>query len=400
VVLHQNNPQGIIMHHSTQENSSVLLEMIHQVTENGESGMLEAMRVLLNEAMKVERSNSLDADPYERNESRLGYANGYKNKTVNTRLGTMKLNIPQVRGEVDFYPSSLEKGLRSERALMTAMAESYIQGTSTRKVTKLLEKMCGLSVSKSQVSRVVSELDESLEKWRNRPLGKYSYLLVDARYEKVRVDKTVRDCALLIAYGIDESGKRSVLGTSVSLSEAEVHWRNFFLSLNARGLHGLKMITSDSHSGLKAALKTVFGSIPWQRCQFHLQQNAGAYVPKKAMRSEVAQDIRDIFNAPSKLEAERLLKLNCLKYEEKASHLSEWMESALPEGFSVFDLDRSCWTKLRTTNMIERQNREILRRTRTVSIFPNEASLLRLASAILMELDETWIATKRVYLSV
>ncbi|EDM25707.1 transposase [Lentisphaera araneosa HTCC2155] len=297
------------MHHSTQENSSVLLEMIQQVTENGESGILEAMRVLLNEAMKVERSNSLEADPYERNESRLGYANGYKNKTVNTRLGAMKLNIPQVRGEIDFYPSSLEKGLRSERALMTAMAESYIQGTSTRKVTKLLEKMCGLSVSKSQVSRVVTELDESLEKWRNRPLGKYSYLLVDARYEKVRVDKTVRDCALLIAYGIDESGKRSVLGTSVSLSEAEVHWRNFFLSLNARGLHGLKMITSDSHSGLKAALKTVFGSIPWQRCQFHLQQNAGAYVPKKAMRSEVAQDIRDIFNAPSKLEAERLLKL-------------------------------------------------------------------------------------------
>ncbi|EDM25277.1 transposase [Lentisphaera araneosa HTCC2155] len=186
------------MHHSTQENSSVLLEMIQQVTENGESGMLEAMRVLLNEAMKVERSNSLEADPYERNESRLGYANGYKNKTVNTRLGAMKLNIPQVRGEIDFYPSSLEKGLRSERALMTAMAESYIQGTSTRKVTKLLEKMCGLSVSKSQVSRVVTELDESLEKWRNRPLGKYSYLLVDARYEKVRVDKTVRDVLYLL----------------------------------------------------------------------------------------------------------------------------------------------------------------------------------------------------------
>ena len=388
------------MHHSTHENNTVLSEMMQLIIENGESGMLEAMKVLFNEAMKIERNHSLNANPYERNENRLGYANGYKPKTVNTRLGSMRVDIPQVRGDVEFYPSSLEKGLRSERALMAAMAESYIQGTSTRKVTKLLEKMCGLSVSKSQVSRVVAELDESLEKWRNRPLGNYSYLLVDARYEKIRTDGAVRDCALLIAYGIDESGKRSVLGTSVALSEAEVHWRDFFLSLTARGLHGLKMITSDSHAGLKAALKTVFVSIPWQRCQFHLQQNAGAYVPKKAMRAEVAQDIRDVFDAPSKFEAERLLKIACLKYEKIASHLSEWMESALPEGFSVFDLDRSCWTKLRTTNMIERQNREILRRTRTVSIFPNEASLLRLASAILMELDETWMATKRIYLSV
>ena len=312
----------------------------------------------------------------------------------------MQVQIPQVRGDVDFYPSALEKGLRSERALKAALAECYLQGTSTRKVTKILEKMCGLSVSKSQVSRVTAELDESLEKWRNRPLGKISYLLVDARYESVRIDGAVRDVALLIAYGIDEVGKRRVLGTSVSLSEAEVHWRDFFLSLTARGLHGLKMISSDAHVGLRAAIKTVFSGVAWQRCQFHLQQNASSYVPKKSMRPEVAQDIRDIFNAPSKEEAERLLKLACDKYEGKASELSKWMEIALPEGFSVFDLERSHWTKLRTTNMIERQNRELYRRTRVVSIFPNEDSLLRLASAILMELDETWVASKRTYLSV
>ena len=388
------------MRHSTQENTTFLDEIVQAIQEDGTEGMLQAMKILFNETMKIERNHSLAAGPYERNENRLGYANGFKPKTVNTRLGAMEVNIPQVRGDVDFYPSSLEKGLRSERALTAAIAESYLQGTSTRKVTKILEKMCGLSVSKSQVSRAVVALDESLEKWRNRPIGKILYLLVDARYEKVRVDGSVRDCALLIAYGIDGNGRRSVLGTSVSLSEAEVHWRDFFLSLTARGMHGLKMITSDSHSGLKAALKTVLGSIPWQRCQFHLQQNAAAYVPKKSMRAEVHQDIKDIFNASSKIEPERLLKLACSKYEEKASALSEWMETALPQGFSVFDLERSCWTKLRTTNMVERQNREIYRRTRIVSIFPNEDSLLRLASAILMELDETWIVESKIYLSV
>lgn len=387
------------MHHPTSEDTD-LTSMLQLIIDDRESGMKEVMQVLLNEAMKLERSQVLNAKPYERSDSRLGYANGFKPKTFNTRVGAFEVNIPQVRGGIDFYPSSLEKGLRSERALLAAIAESYLQGTSTRKVTKILEEICGLSVSSSQVSRVVSELDESLEAWRNRPLGKMSYLLVDARYEKVRVDNTVRECALLIAYGIDESGKRSVLGTSVSLSEAELHWREFLLSLTTRGLHGLKMITSDSHTGLKAALTTVFGSIPWQRCQFHLQQNANAYIPKKSMKQEVAQDIRDIFNAPSKDDANRLLKLTCEKYEESASKLSEWMESALPEGFTVFGLERNHWTKLRTTNMIERQNREILRRTRTVSIFPNKDSLLRLASAILMEIDENWISMKRTYLSV
>ena len=195
--------------------------MMQLINENGENGMLEAMQVLFNASMKIERNHSLNADLYERKEDRLGYGNSYKVKTVNTRLVPMRVDVPQVWGDVEFYPSSLEKSLRSERALMSAIAESYIQGTSTRKVTKLLEKMCGLSVTKSQVSRVVIELDESLEKWRNRPLGKYSYLLVDARYEKVRVDGAVRDCALLISYGIDELGKRSVLGTSVSLIETQ-----------------------------------------------------------------------------------------------------------------------------------------------------------------------------------
>src|SRR6185295_13859359 len=232
--------------------------------------------------MKIERQQALGVGPYQRGEARQGQANGFKPKTVKTRIGPLHVAVPQVRG-ASFYPSVLERGSRSEKALRLALAEMYVQGVSTRKVSQVTEELCGCEISSSDVSRATAQLDEELAKWRNRPLGCVKYLVLDARYEKVREAGCVRDCALLTAIGVDEEGRRSVLGVSVSLSEAEVHWRDFLKSLLARGLHGLELIVSDAHEGLKAARQACFSSVPWQRCQFHLMHNALAHVPRQEL---------------------------------------------------------------------------------------------------------------------
>lgn len=370
------------------------------LAEEGFDGMSQAITMLMNEAMKIERTNFLGASPHERTTERRGYANGYKPKRVKTRIGEVKLQVPQVRGVEDgegFYPQSLEKGQRSERALRLAVAEMYVQGVSTRRVAEITQELCGLDVSSTDVSRAAALLDEELEQWRNRPLGRFEYLILDARYEKVRHGGAVRDCALLTAIGIDVDGKRCVLGTSVSLSEAEVHWRAFLASLQDRGLHGVELITSDSHKGLRAALRARFAGVTWQRCQFHLQQNAQAYVPRKSMKRDVASGIRNIFNAPDRAEAERQLAEFATKWREKAPKLASWAEENIPEGLAVFDLalTEAQRKRLRTSNSLENLNQQIKRRTAVARLFPNEASLLRLASAVLMEISEEWETGRR-----
>ncbi len=300
--------------------------------------------------------------------------------------------------EGGFYPQALEKGQRSERALTVTLAEMYVQGVSTRKVKAIVEQLCSSGVSSSTVSRATASLDETLQAWRERPLGEMPYVYLDARYEKVRQDGQVRDAAILTATGVDRLGKRHLLGVSISIGEQEIHWRTFLQSLVSRGLGGVQLIISDDHPGLKAACKAVFGGVPWQRCQFHLQQNASAYVPRRDMRAEVAADIRTIFNAPDRHMAEEYLKKMVVKYSKTASRLAEWMEKNLPEGLTVFAFPTAHQRKLRTTNLVERLNREIRRRTAVVSIFPNEAACLRLVSAVLMEYDEEW-QTGRIYLT-
>jgi len=370
--------------------------------DQGLDGMADAVGLLLNEAMKIERSEFLQAGPYERQVDRLGYANGFKDKTVRTRVGEMRLKIPQVRdcvGEEGFYPSSLEKGLRSERALKLAIAEMYVNGVSTRRVARITQELCGREVSSSDVSRASQLLDEELETWRQRAIGEIPYLVLDARYEKIRHGGSVIDCAVLVAIGVREDGKRSVLGVSVSLSEAEVHWRAFLTSLLDRGMHGMKLIVSDDHKGLGNGRTSTMPSVPWQRCQFHLQRNAQAYVPKVAMRSEVARAIRNIFNAPDRAEADRQLNILMDRYRDSAPQLAEWAEENLSQGLSVFELPAGHRKRLRTTNGLERVNKEIKRRTRVATLFPNEASLLRLVSAILAEISEDW-ETERAYINV
>jgi putative transposase len=373
-------------------------EILEQIASQGFDALPELIRIVVNTAMQAERQKYLRAAPFEHAPERQGHANGYKPKTVKTRLGAITFDIPQVR-EGGFYPEALEKGLRSERALRLALAEMYVQGVSTRKVSAITEQLCGTAISSMQVSRAAALLDETLEAWRKRPLGEIVYLFLDARYEKVRLDGQIRDAAILIASGVDPAGKRRILGVSVSLSEQEVHWRAFLQSLVARGLGGVQLIISDDHAGLKAARKAVFGGILWQRCQFHLQQNAQAYVPRKEMQAEVANDIRIIFNAPDRATAELYLARTVQKYAKIASRLADWMEKNIPEGLTVFAFPADHRRRLRTTNGLERVNKEVHRRTHVVSIFPNEAACLRLISAVLMEIDEEW-QTGKIYLSM
>lgn len=367
--------------------------------ENGLDGAGEALRILVNEAAKIERSAFLGARPYERTETRRDYANGFKPKTVLTRHGELTFQVPQVRSG-DFYPSALEKGTRTDQAVNLALAEMYVQGVSTRRVIDVLQRLLGpeISLSSAQVSRAAAKLDEGLRAWRERPLGETPYLFLDARYEKVRLEGRIVDCAVLIAVGIEASGKRRVLGCEVATSEAEINWRRFLEKLLARGLTGVTLIIADDHAGLKAARRAVLPSVPWQRCQFHLQQNAGALTTRQEARKTVAAQMRAIFNAPDRTEAERLLKAALTLWCKEHPKLAEWAETAIPESLTVFDFPAAHRIRLRTTNGLERINRELRRRTRVASIFPNPDSCLRLVSALLAELDDEWM-TSKVYLN-
>lgn len=377
--------------------------IVELLIENGLNGLPELFKVLMNEAMQLERSQFLKADRHERTPERIGYANGFKDKVLSTRLGKIPLRIPQVRNLPSwmdgFYPQSLTRGIRSEQALKLALAEMYIQGVSTRKVKEITEVLCGFEISSTEVSRAAKLLDEELAVWRNRPLDEVVYLSVDAKYISVRYGGQVRDCSVLIAQGILPNGKRSILGVSVSLSEAEVHWKAFFRSLKERGMQGVKLVTSDDHAGLKAARQAELGSIPWQRCQYHLQQNALKYVPRVSLKRPVAGEIRSIFNAKDLSEAQTRLEAFVEKYRQIAPDLADWAEENLPEGFTVFDFPESHQRRIRTSNSLERLNEEIERRVRVIRIFPNTEALLRLVSTLLVEYSERW-ETGKIYLNM
>jgi transposase-like protein len=368
--------------------------VVQVLAEHGFDGMAQMMELLVNECMKIERQQALGVGPYQRGEARRGQANGFKPRRLKTRVGELQLAVPQVRG-AKFYPHVLERGSRSERALTLALAEMYVQGVSTAKVTKITEELCGCEISSSDVSRATGLLDKEFHQWRTRPLGQFKYLVLDARYEKVRVAGQIRDCSVLIAIGVDAEGRRSVLGVSVSLSEAEVHWREFFKSLIERGLHGIEHITSDAHTGLAEARKACFPGAAWQRCRFHLMRNALAHVPREEMKPEVTDDLRSVLDSADEHAAREQLGRVVRKYEKSAPKLAAWMEENVPESFAVFRLPPAHRPRLRTTNMLERINRELKRRTRVATLFPNAASLLRLVTAVLMELSEEWETGKR-----
>jgi putative transposase len=382
----------------TEVKSSLMGDVMEVLLSEGSSGMARIFGVLLNEAMKIEREAALGAGRYERSEDRQGYANGFKERIIQTRSGPVPIAIPQVRG-MTFYPSSLEKGCRSEQALKLAMAQMYVEGVSTRKVSEITEKLCGFEVSASQVSRCAALLDEELIKFRERPLGEFPYVFLDARYEKCRITGQVIDVAVLVAIGVNSRGCREVLGISVELSEAEVHWRNFLQSLQKRGICGIKMIISDDHAGLGAARRAVFPTVVYQRCQFHFAQNAQSYAPTKAMKPEIADAVRSIFQSSTKESALDRVRFVALEFAEKAPKFVSWLEQNVHQCLNVYQEPEKFRKKLRTVNPLELLNREIKRRTRVARIFPNEQSISRLVTAVLVEIHDDWVGSQKRYMN-
>lgn len=385
-------------------------DLIQLVISHGPDAIAAAFTQIMNQAMLIEREQAIGVGAYQRftgAQQRIAYANGTKPKAVKTPVGVLDLDVPKTRavpGREDdftpFYPQALERGTRASRAVVATLAQMYVQGVSTRDVKKVMAELGLENVSSSQVSRATATLDEELDAWRNRPLGDVPYLILDARYEKVRHNGVVIDVALLTAIGITPDGKRRVLGTSVALSEAEVHWRDFLDQLVARGMRGVTFIASDDHAGLKAARRAVLPSVPWQRCQFHLAQNAIHHCPTQAIRSEMGDWLRPIFNAKDRVAADQLLKDAVEHFLPVAPKLARWLEDNVPESLAVFMLPAEHRKKMRTTNGIERPiQQELKRRTRAVRVFPNTDSLLRLASAILVEIDDQWNTSTKRYIT-
>jgi len=377
---------------------NVIEEIAKGLIDKGVNGLKPIIELLLNTSMKIEREHFLKARLHERNSERIGHANGYKPKKLDTRFGELSLEVPQVRG-LGFYPQSIEKGSRSERSLKLAIAEMYLQGVSTRRVQNITEKLCGLEVSAMQVSRVAQELDEQFELFRNRPLGEVTYLFLDATYLKARHNRTVIDIAILWAYGITPEGRREILGVSTSLSEAAEHWKEFLQNLKMRGLRGVNAIISDDHSGLRSAREACYAGVRWQRCQFHLCQNAQAYVPKKSMKKEISETMQEILHSSTYEEANSLKFKAIDRYQNRAPEFAKWLEENIDEALTVYEFPQEHRVKLRTTNAIERSNKEIKRRTKVVGVFPNKESALRLVTARLIEIHEDWL-TERHYLDM
>lgn len=366
--------------------------VLEQLIEHGPGEIASVFARAFELAMQIERERFLGAGLYERTPGRQGYANGYKAKRIDTPAGTVSVQVPKTAGHdgEPFYPRSLERGRRSVRAVMLAVAEMYIKGVSTRQAEAVMREF---------VSRAAKLLDEKLEAWRTRSLGEVKYLILDARYEKMRHGGVVRDAAVLSAIGIGADERRRVLGVSVALSEAEVHWRGFLESLVARGLRGVEFIVSDDHAGLRAARRAVLGGATWQRCQFHLARNAIHHAPNAEIRKRIGAELRAVWNASKLAKAEAALAELVASYRDTAPKLATWLEENVPEGLAVFTLPEHHRRRLRTSNPMERAvQQELKRRTAKVRVFPSEESLLRLVSAILVEIDEKWASDTKAYI--
>jgi transposase-like protein len=374
---------------SNKTNTPIIHEILEEFAKNGIEELKNSLEKLFNQLMLSEREEFIGAAPYERTPERRTHSNGFKNKKLLTRTGELNLKIPQVRN-CDFYPSCLEKGEKVEQALKVALAEAYVQGVSTRRMKKLTEELCGKEISSTQVSRFAEVLDEEVIKFKNRLLSNYRYLYLDAQYETVRYEGAFRSLAVLKAVGVNQEGIREVLGVSCSLSEAEVHWRDFLADLLKRGMNGIQLIISDNHQGLRSALRAVLPSVKWQRCLFHLSQNAGAYAPMASMKKEICSEVREIYQALDKEEADRRMRKTIERYKNKASKFCDWLEEHFIEGLTFFDFPKDHWKKIRTNNLVERMNQEQKRRTIILRLFPSVESCERLVITIAMRIHEEW----------
>jgi putative transposase len=356
----------------------------------------ESVAWMVEQLMDAEVTAQIGAAHGERTPERTAQRNGHRMRGWDTRVGEIELAIPRLRTG-SYFPSFLEPRRRAEQALVAVVQEAYVNGVSTRRVDRLVEQLGITSMSKDQVSRLCRGLDQQVQAFRERPLeGRYPYLWLDAKVERVREAGGVRHKALVIAYGVHQSGRREVIGLDVGEAETGAFWREFLRGLRARGLTGVRLCISDAHDGLKQAIATVLGC-PWQRCTVHFLRDMLGHVAK-AQQPMIAAAIRSIFQATSLAEARERLGEVLAKLATAAPKVARLLEAAEAELLAFYELPREHWSKLRSTNPLERVNREIGRRTDVVGIFPNDAALLRLAGALLIEQNDEWLVARR-YLS-
>lgn len=348
----------------------------------------------LQQVLQTEMTEFLGAGPGERTEGRGGYRAGYYQRGLVTRVGKIELRVPRDRSG-EFSTSLFERFQRSEKALVSALAEMYIQGVSTRKVKAITEELCGHSFSASAISSINKGLDETLTKFARRKLTEdYPYLILDARYEKVREEGVIQSQAVLIAIGINWEGQRQILGVELANRESHTSWREFLLQLRQRGLSGVEFVVSDDHAGLRKAIAEILSEAAWQRCYVHFLRNSLDYLPRKA-DDDCLQELRWIYDRRDLKEAQADLAAWLKRWERRYPRLTDWAEEAIGETLTFYRLPRQHHKHLKSTNLLERLNEEIKRRTRVVRIFPNPESCLRLVRALCAETHETWLEDNR-----
>jgi len=356
--------------------------------------MRELVRQVMQEVLEAEMTDALGAEPGERTESRLGYRAGYYPRTLVTRVGKLELRVPRDR-EGRFSTELFERYQRSEKALVSALAEMYVQGVSTRKVKAITEELCGHSFSASAISRVNKTLDENLLEFAHRRLDEpYPFLILDARYERVREGGVIRSQAVLIAIGINPEGFRQVLAVELAARESQTSWRDFLVSLRDRGLSGVELVVSDDHAGLRRSLREILPEAAWQRCYVHFLRNALDHMPRKA-DDDCLKELRWLYDRRNLQEAERDLAAWLLRWQDTYPKLCDWVEENIAETLTFYRLPREYHKHLKSTNLLERMNEEIKRRTRVVRIFPNQESCLRLIRALAAETHEGWLEEHR-----
>jgi putative transposase len=345
---------------------------------------------VVQQVLEAEMEETLQAGKSERTAARLGYRSGYYGRMLVTRVGKIALRVPQDR-QGRFRTEVFERYQRSEKALVAAMMEMYLQGVSTRKVQTITEELCGHEFSSSTVSRIVQQLDEELNRFARRRLEEpYPYLILDARYEKVREEGAVRSQAVLVAIGISWEGRRNILAVELANRESASSWKELLISLKQRSLNGVEFVVSDDHAGLRRAIREVLPEAVWQRCYVHFLRNALDYLPRKA-DDDCLQELRWIYDRRDVQEAHQDLAAWLAKWGKRYAKLCVWVEENIEETFSFYRLPRQHHKNLKSTNMLERFMEEIKRRTLVVRIFPNAAACLRLVRALAAETHEDWI---------
>lgn len=380
----------------TQINITLETELLHELfTKDGKNDAFsKLLETILNQVLMEQSKEQLGAAPYERTEDRTAYRNGFREREMTTRIGTITLRIPRHRNG-EFSTTMFERYQRSEQALVLAMIEMVINGVSTRKIEAVTQELCGSSFSKSTVSKLCQSLDPIVEAFRNRKLSKsYPFVIADAIYLKIREEGRVRSSALMIAIGVNEEGYREVLGFEIADSESEIGWGNFFAKLKERGLEEVDLITSDNHKGLVQAIRKHFQGAVWQRCQTHFSRNVLDKAPKK-YQPELKDSLNRIYNAKDEKDARELLAKTIQEFEGVAPKASRILEDGFDDVIAVMYLPEKYRRKLRTSNGLERLNEEIRRRDRVIRIYPNEASAIRLIGALLMEVDERWTSGRK-----